>query len=225
MKKKIVGCIHQPTFIPWLGLIEKIYRSDIFIVFDTSTVRKNSVINRNKIKTPQGAIWLTVPIHATLKTPVNKMKIDNSQNWQQKHLKSLFFNYKKAKNFAKIYPKIEKIYLSKWENLSDFNLALIKFILRELKIKRKIVRVSSLKVKGAKNEILIDMLKKTKVGIYYSGKGSRGYLDEKLFKKNGIEVIWQEFKSPPYDQLWGKFMPNLSAIDFLMCEGRKDIFR
>jgi len=224
MKEK-TATIHQPTFMPWLGLIEKIYRSDVFIVFDTSTVRKNSVINRNKIKTPKGTMWLTVPIHTTLKTPVIEMKIDNSQNWKEKHLKSLFFNYKKAKNFNKIYPKIEKIYKKNWENLADFNLEIIKLILREMGIKRKIVLTSDLRAKGIKNDILIDMLKKTNANVYYSGQGSKGYLDESLFKKNGIKVIWQKFKCPYYDQLWGKFVPNLSTIDFLLCDSRKEIFR
>ena len=224
MKEK-TATIHQPTFMPWLGLIEKIYRSDVFIVFDTSTVRKNSVINRNKIKTPQGAMWLTVPIHTSLKTPVIKMKIDNSQNWQEKHLRSLFFNYKKAKNFSKIFPKIEKIYEKGWTNLSEFNTEIIRLILKEMNIKREIVLASKLKPKGAKNEILIDMLKKVKATVYYSGQASRGYLDEPLFDKNGIKVIWQRFKCPYYDQLWGKFVPNLSTIDFLICDSRKEIFR
>lgn len=220
---KRIATIHQPTFMPWLGFVEKIYKSDVFIVFDTSTVRKNSVINRNKIKTSGGEIWLTVPIHSGLKTPVMDMKIDNLQNWKEKHLKSLFFNYKKARNFNKIYPILEKIYKKNWENLVDFNLEIIKLILKEMGIKREIFLVSELNVRGEKNDILIDMLEKTKANAYYAGQGSRGYLDEKKFEAAGIEVIWQNFKHPSYKQLWGEFTPNLSVIDYLMCDGGKDI--
>jgi len=222
MKKKIVS-IHQPNFIPWLGFFDKMAKSDILVIYDNSTVKKNSIVNRNKIKTPQGATWLTVPIHASLTMPVNQWTIDNSSSWNEDHLKTLFFNYKRAKFFDKIYPEIEKIYSRKHKFLIDLNLELIKFIAKMLNIKTKIEISSGLKAEGEKNEILIDMVKKAKGNIYLSGDGSRDYIDEKLFEKADIELRWQNYKPPQYSQLWGEFIPHLSALDFLFCDLERKI--
>ena len=56
--------IHQPAYNPWLGYINKISLSDLFIFLDTVQFEKNSFINRNKIKTPQGTMWLTIPVQS-----------------------------------------------------------------------------------------------------------------------------------------------------------------
>ena len=58
----MIVAIHQPNYIPWLGFFYKIAKSDIFIFLDDVQYTKNSFINRNKIKTSQGSIWLTLPV-------------------------------------------------------------------------------------------------------------------------------------------------------------------
>lgn len=221
MKNKIVT-IHQPYFIHWLGFFDKVSKSDVYVVFGNVDCdwRSQSVLNRNKIKTPQGEKWLTVPIHAGLKTKIKDVKIDNSQDWRKDHLKTLFFNYKKAQNFSLIYPLIEKIYTKKYSNLIDLNMETIRLFMKLLKIKTQIVSDESLKAHGQKNELLIDLIKNVDGNIYLSGIGAKNYLDLAKFKKAGIEVIWQDFKHPEYNQLWGDFIPNLSALDYLFCEGK-----
>jgi hypothetical protein len=106
--------IHQPAYLPWLGYFDKINRSDIFIYLDTVQLEKNSYsyTYRNKIKTPQGSTWLTVPLKTKGHTAksIGDIRIDNSRNWKKKHLKNIFFNYKKAKFFDEVYPKIALLF-------------------------------------------------------------------------------------------------------------------
>jgi len=215
---KIVA-IHQPNFLPWLGYFDKMAGSDIFIILDDvifGSKGKNKVINRNQIKTPNGPSWLRVPIHESFLKNINAVTIDNSQNWQEDHLKTFYFNYKKTKNFEKIYPLLEKIYKKKYSKIIDFNMAIISLFIKVFQIKTKIVFSSELKVKGHKNDLLINLIKKVGGTHYLAGLGgSQRYLDEKLFHQNGLNIIWQEFQSPIYPQLWGEFITNLSAIDFL----------
>src|ERR1035437_4150954 len=98
---------HQPAYLPWLGYFDKIIKSDIFVYLDTVQFEKNSFTNRNKVKTPQGAAWLTVPvkIKGHIGKTMMEIEIDNSQDWRKKHLNTIFMNYKKAARFEECYAR------------------------------------------------------------------------------------------------------------------------
>ena len=88
---------HQPVYLPWFGLFHKIALADEFVFFDQVQYLPKDWMNRNKIKTQIGSIWLTVPVlrkgYRELKT--SGIKINNSIDWQKKHLRSISINYKK----------------------------------------------------------------------------------------------------------------------------------
>lgn len=212
--------IHQPYFMPYLGFFDKMARSDVFVILDDVQFEKNSFLNRNKIKTPNGPIWLTVPTKGHLNQKINQVEIDDSKNWHESHLKSIYFNYKKSKNFDKIFPKIEKIYSSKEKNLARFNLLTLKMLAKELGLKPKFYFSSEMHLRKRGSDLLLAIVKKRKGAIYLSGKMGEEYLDQDLFNKEEIKVLFQNFKSPKYPQLWGEFTPNLSALDYLFCDGR-----
>ena len=103
---------HQPTYLPWLGLFNKIYYSDCFVLLDTVQYLPQEWMNRNKIKTANGERYLTVPVHTKgyLKKMNKEIKIDNSHDWQRKHLKSIFVSYKNTKYFNNYFPFFEDVY-------------------------------------------------------------------------------------------------------------------
>ena len=144
--------IHQPAYLPWLGYFDKINRSDVFIYLDSVQLEKNSYTCRNKIKTPQGSTWLTIPLitkgHTT--NSIEDIRIDNSQNWKKKHLKNIFFNYKKAKYFDELYPKIELLFEEDFDLFSDLAYKHLVFWLNEFKIQTKIVKSSMLDIETKK---------------------------------------------------------------------------
>lgn len=216
MKKTIA--IHQPNYLPWLGFYDKIAKADSWVVFDDVMIgnRSQSPVNRNLVKTPQGKAWLTVPVYVNFDDLINTISVDYEQDWPKDHLKTIFFNYKKAPNFDKIYPLLEKEYSKKIGNLAELNLAFIDIFLKFFGIKKERVRSSELKVPGKRNELLINICKKVGADVYLAGQGSKDYMDLAMFKKAGIEVVWQEFIHPAYPQLWGEFIPKLSALDYVL---------
>ena len=223
MNDKIVG-IHQPNFLPWIGYFYKIAKSDVFVLLDNVQYAKNSFINRNKIKTSQGAAWLTVPVSFKFGQLINKVKINNETNWREKHLKTLEMNYKKAKFFEVVFNKIEQIYYSRdWGNLRNFNIELIKFAILYLRLNRKLVKASDLGVQGKGTELLIQITKKVNGDTYLSGFGGAKYQDEQLFVQEGIELKYYNFHHPKYDQCWKDFIPNLSIIDLFFNVGPESI--
>ena len=108
MKKKTVA-IMQPSYLPWVGFFELIYRADVFVVYDTVQFDKNGWRNRNRIKTANGSLWLTVPVKASGRPKLCEAVIDNSKKWRKQHLRSIELNYGKCQYFNDYFPQLEKI--------------------------------------------------------------------------------------------------------------------
>jgi hypothetical protein len=210
--------IHQPAYLPWLGYFDKISRSDVFVYLDTVQLEKNSYSYRNKIKTPQGSTWLTIPLKMKGHTSgtIENILIDNSQQWKKKHLKNIFFNYKKSPFFDDLYPKIELLYKENFDFFSDLAYQHLLFWLDELNIKTKIIKSSNLDIDSKKSELVLDLCQNFKTDKYISGILGKDYLDEITFKEKNIEIEYRNYQHPVYQQLNGDFLTHMGVIDFWM---------
>tara|TARA_R110002050_G_scaffold159393_3_gene288828 strand:+ start:3569 stop:4246 length:678 start_codon:yes stop_codon:yes gene_type:complete len=218
----MIVSIHQPNYIPWIGFFNKILLSDVYVVFDdVQFPRGKDYANRNQIKTNNGKIWLTIPVigKSDLK-PWNQIKI-NKNGWVDKHLANIESFYIKSPYFNKYYPEIKNIYLKDHNLLMDLTLELIKYFLKSLNKEVNIVLSSDIKTNLKGLDKILYILKYLKTTKYISGdgEGSRRYIDENLFKKNNMELIWQNYKHPVYKQQFGEFMPYMSILDLLFNEG------
>ncbi len=211
--------ILQPSFIPWIGYFAIIEKSDFVVFLDHVQFDKRSRQQRNTIKTNTGPLYLTVPVSSKNKfhQKINEVEIDNNEKYVEKHLKSIQYNYSKTKYFEKYFPEIRKIYKKEEKNLLNLNMNFILMIAKEiLSNKIKFEFSSNLKLVSKKNDLIIDICKFYKAKKYLSTIGSKGYLIEKQFKKENIELVYSNFEHPSYEQINGKFLPNLSAIDLLL---------
>jgi|TARA_Y100000310_G_scaffold114203_1_gene112701 hypothetical protein len=208
---------HQPVYLPWLGLFHKIALADNFVWFDDVQYQKKDWNNRNKIKTKNGPIWLTVPVLSKkhFEKKVGRIKINNDLPWAKKHLKSIQFSYSKSKYFDYYYEFFKNVYNKKWIFLSDLNLHILKFFLKELKIEVPIVKLSDLKISGQKSDLVLNMCKQLKAKIYIFGGEGKNYADQEKFRGSGVEPIFQEYNHPEYQQMHGDFISHLSIIDLL----------
>src|SRR3546814_16966306 len=55
--------IMQPTYLPWIGYFGMIDRADIFVFLDSVQFARRSWQPRNRTKTANGPLMLTVPVH------------------------------------------------------------------------------------------------------------------------------------------------------------------
>lgn len=209
--------IHQPNFLPYRGYFDQIRKSDIFVFLDNVTYTKNDFINRNKIKTPNGWCWLTVPVvnKNILKTPICEVKIDNSTNWRKKHWNGIKFNYGRAPHFEEYSGFFEETYRSPWTALTDLNKFLIKAVCVFLGINGTFINASELDTKDSGTDLLVSVCEALDADTYFSGRGGLDYLDCQKFEQQGIKVVFQDFQASTYPQLFGEFVPNLSMIDYL----------
>ena len=211
--------IHQPVYLPWLGFFKKILESEIFVILDDVQYEKNGWHNRNKIKTKDGDMWLTVPVHAKNNIKLNQILIDNNSIWFKKHSKSIFINYKKANFFQQFWNDFELIYEKKCDRLIDLNLEIINLFLKKLDIKTRIVFSSELNILKSGSNRILEICKQLNADTYLSGNLGSNYLQIQDFKDNKIDVLFQNFQHPTYSQLFDSFIPNLSTIDLLFNAG------
>lgn len=208
---------HQPAYLPWLGFFHKIILSDIYVILDEVQFEKSSFINRNKIKTPEGSQWLTVPVSmAGYRTKsILEMEINNSENWSLNHWNGLYRNYKKTPYFHLYSDFFEATYKKKWTNLTDLLIYTMEFFLKELHIETKVIKQSQLHTKEKKQDLIIEICKKLNADKFVFGALGRNYAQEQTFKNNGIQIYFQDYQHPAYNQQWGEFMPYMSIVDLL----------
>src|SRR2546430_8841131 len=196
---------HQPAYLPWLGYFDKIARADLFVYLDTVQFEKNSFINRNRIKTPQGEQWLTVPVRVKghISSTLRDMQTDSTQPWRAKHFKSIEMNYSRATHFRRLLPRLETLLAVDGLCLADLCFLQLRIWLEELGITTPLVRSSELAISSTKSNLILDGCRNFSATRYLSGALGKGYLVEKDFGDAGIAIEYQEFKHPTYPQLWG----------------------
>lgn len=208
---------HQPVYLPWLGLFHKIALADKFVFFNEVQYLPKDWMNRNKIKTASGAIWLTVPVlrKGYRESKTSELQINNTVNWQEKHLKTISINYRKAPFFENYIKFFEATYAKEWIYLSDLNEYMLKWFLKEFGINVEFLRASDYNFEGTKSSLVLDMCKKLNASTYIFGTLGRDYVQMDEFKKAGINVIFQDYIHPTYRQMYGDFVSHLSIIDLL----------
>ncbi len=220
----IVG-IHQPNYLPWIGYFHKIARSDRFILLDDVQYTKNGFTNRNRIKTPAGPAWLTVPMHTKGRWPLRicDLAVDRAAPWVSKHRNSLQANYGRAPYFCEVMERVIDPVLApggpQWDSLAALNRAFIQRICDCLDIRTPLAASSQYASGSASTERLIELVRAVGGTVYLSGRGGQRYQDASQFRTAGIELVYTDFQHPSYEQLWGQFEPNLSALDLLFCRG------
>ena len=215
--KKIA--ISQSNYIPWKGYFDLINRVDEFILYDDAQYTRRDWRNRNKLKTPQGLKWLTIPVDVKGKyfQKINETKISD-KGWGVKHWQQIKQNYAKAKNFKKYKDIFEELYLScKEEYLSEINHKFIIAINQILGIKTKIRFSSEFKIYGDQTEKLINICKQCNATIYISGPAAKSYFDKQLANKEKIQVKWMNYENyKEYEQLHPPFEHGVTILDLIL---------
>ena len=221
--KKIA--IVQSNYIPWRGYFDLINAVDEFVLLDDVQYTRRDWRNRNQIKTPQGPLWLSVPVEAkgNYLQQIKDVRIDG-KSWATAHWRTIESNYSRAASFEEVRDWLKPIYLDReHELLSDLNRSMIESVNKCLGINTRIWDSGKFSLKGDKSERLLAICLESGATQYLSGPSARGYLDTALFLRHGVEVQWMKYPSyKPYQQLWGGFIGNLSILDFLFNSSSSD---
>ncbi len=216
----MIAALHQPQYLPWLPYCAKANACDVFVYLDTVQYQKNGVQNRNQIKTPQGPIWLTVPVSASLDQAISEVRIADAR-WPRKHLQSIGQNYARAPFLPLFNDGLRPLLERPVDLLCELNIAVTEWLFEQLGVKARRVRASSLAATGAKDDLVIAVCKAVGATTYLSGHGAKVYQDESKFQAHGLALRYYDYRNPVYAQIHpaAGFTPDLSALDLVLNAG------
>ncbi|OHA70648.1 MAG: hypothetical protein A3D64_01350 [Candidatus Wildermuthbacteria bacterium RIFCSPHIGHO2_02_FULL_49_9] len=216
---------HQPLYLPWLGLFHKAALADGFCLVDSVQYLPKEFMNRNRIKTPQGPMWLTVPVQRKgyRDKETREIEINNVLDWRRKHWKALQINYGKAPYFSRYADFFEDVYKRDWQYIAQLNEHILRWLFQELGIKGGFWKTSELGVEGKKSDFVLDMCKKLGAELYIFGALGKDYAKKEDFAKAGIKLYFQDYQHPVYQQLHGEFLSHMSIVDLLFNHGPRSL--
>lgn len=215
--------IFQPTYLSWVGFYKVIDWADKYIFLDDVQYENHSWQSRNRIKSANGELFLSIPIIRNFPQNINQVKINYSRDWIKDHLKSMQMNYSRANFFQEFFPLLESFYQAKPAGLLELNVDIIKGICKFLDIKADFYFSSDLDIGDLqKNRKVTAILKKMGADQYVYGAGAWEYMKQEIELYNNIRLIPLKFDHPVYNQLYGEFLPYLSIIDMIFNCGKDE---
>jgi hypothetical protein len=211
--------IVQSCYIPWKGYFDLVQSVDEFILYDDRQFTRRDWRNRNRIKTPAGIRWLTIPVEVKGRY---HQRIDETMiadpSWADRHWKTLVHSYSAAPHFEKYAPVIEQLYrdAAPETRLSGVNRTLLEGICRLLGIETVLSWSTDYEVDGDRTERLLALCQAAGADRYLSGPRARDYLDEDLFARAGIELVYADYSGyPEYEQLYPPFEHGVTILDLV----------
>jgi hypothetical protein len=213
--------ILQSNYIPWKGYFDLIARVDEFILYDDMQFTKNDWRNRNKIKTPKGVEWISVPVGQDIRRRIRDVELPNNL-WQEKHWRALESNYRRAPHFEEVAALFEPLYRRcQYTHLSALNRSFIEAVCAYLGITTKITNSWDYNLIEGKTERIADLCAQAGGSEYVSGPAAKDYIEDRIFTERGIKLIWFDYAGyPEYPQPWGDFVHGVTILDLLFNCGK-----
>ncbi|RJR40125.1 MAG: hypothetical protein C4576_20265 [Desulfobacteraceae bacterium] len=215
--------ILQSNYIPWKGYFDLIAAVDEFIIYDDVQYTSRDWRNRNRIKTPNGLQWLSVPVRVKGKQHQSIREAEISgKDWSRTHWNTLYRNYRRASHFHESAQELEYLYQSQYTHLSQLNRTFIEWICSRLFIETRISNSWDYDLTIGRTERLLSLCMQAAATEYISGPAAHDYIDERQFRSHDIKLTWFNYDSyPEYPQLWGDFAHEVTILDLLLNCGKE----
>jgi hypothetical protein len=215
--------IVQSSYIPWKGFFDLVNRADELVLLDDVQFTRRDWRNRNRIKTPQGLVWLTIPVEVKGRYHQTVRETQVAEPcWSKRHLASLRHSYARAPFFHSYELALEALYadIGAEASLSVINRTAIETICALLEIGTTISSSAEFALVDGRTERLVSICRQAEADRYLSGPTARAYLDEARFRREGIDVTYMDYDGyPEYRQLYPPFEHAVSIVDLLVHVG------
>jgi hypothetical protein len=214
--------ILQSNYIPWKGYFDLVNLADEFVLYDDMQYTRRDWRNRNRIKTPQGLKWLTIPVEVKGKyhQKISETRISGT-SWSTKHWQTLTQFYSKAPHY-KVYANTFEDFYSNINDdlLSEVNFKLLEIVSDMLGISTRIRWSSDFELPDGRTERLMAICQQVGATTYLSGPAAKEYLDMRIAEEANVKVEWMCYANyPKYSQLYPPFEHGVTILDLLFNEG------
>ncbi len=185
---------------------------DIFVIADTVQYSRQSRQNRARLRTPNGAQWISIPlVGGQSGLDIRSIRVAESANrWQTKHRRALKFNYGSAPYYDHYAPLVLPILESRATDLVAYTVPSVRTIVRLLKLETPVILASDLHKQPATLAGILDELDGELVSLPDSGASD---------SRHGVARWLLRFHATPYRQNFDGFVEGLSMLDALMNVG------
>jgi len=214
---------NQPAFVPWGGFFARLMSSDKMVLLDeTILARGFTYVNRNRIKGPEGEVWITVPLKRKGRgqQKIKDLEIHEKERWAKKFLLTLKHYYGKSIYFEPVFADIRAAMEGPGENFLPLALALLDILKRGFGIETEMILQSHVGIAGQGTALLVSIAKELGAEEVILPYFSEKAVDCSRFRDENIRVKLLRYLPPQYPQFWGDFLMNLSALDLIFCCGR-----
>lgn len=190
----------EPHYLGSIEYFVLITRFENIVLEVASHFTKQSYKNRAEILSANGKLSLTIPVKYGNRTPIREVKIDHSHSWFREHWGAFYSAYGKAPFFEFFADEYRSLWEKKHDFLLDLNVEMMSLCLHLLQYDRSF-------------QVTKNYQKDTNHRFYDAR--------ERIHPKKPFEErkIYLPF---PYTQIFGSnFVPNLSIVDLIMCEGNR----
>jgi len=225
----------QPGYLPWLGYFDQMLQVDAFLVADEMPFSSSGWAHRNRVKGPDGAVWLTLPARPESGQAIHRVPLAPEVPWRRKHLATLHHLYARSPQAGPRLDALEAALPEQAERLVDAALPSLRFLAERLGVATPILVSSELGLEARYRERFPDepgashriaaYLEALGASELLEGETGRAYLDVPLLGSFGLRVQFHDYVHPRYPQLHGRFVSHLSAIDLLLCRGEQEARR
>jgi hypothetical protein len=211
---------HQAQYMPYPGLLAKVDAADIFIVQDDLQFTKQEWQNRNRIRTHQGWMWLTVPVHAKSKSKICEV-MPAEKRWVYRHRRTVDTWYGRSKYLDRLNHFWGVARSLRDSSLAELNYRTTLELLLSFNIRTEIVLQSEIGLTEEEcrtpDHRLIALCKRLGCSTYLSGVGAQVYMNLETWRESGIALKFQAWHQKEYKQMFPGWVANMSSIDLLLC--------
>jgi hypothetical protein len=215
---------NQPAFIPWGGFFARLIASDRMVLLDeTALARGFTYVNRNRVKGPEGEVWVTVSLRRKGRgaQQIKELEIYEKEKWANKFIRTLKHYYGKSIYFEPVLVPLGATMQDADPHFLSLVLSLLNIIKASFDLDNEMLLQSDLEETGKGTSLLVAIAKKLRADEvilpYFSAKA----VEAEKFQKENMRVRFLRYEPPQYPQFWGRFIPNLSALDLLLCCGKE----
>jgi hypothetical protein len=211
----------QPGYLPDFSFFAMLAAADVVLLADDLQYSTRSNLNRTRIKTANGAHWLSVPVlsRRRLGQTIVAVEIDNHREWRTRHWRTLVVNYGPAPYWDRYERALQELYARSWTHLLALNQALIAMMAEELGVAAPAGLTSQVPTRPGRSDKVVYLLRAWGCDIYLVLRREQHLVDGDTLAQQGLSLRPVDVVEPVYHQLFGTFVPGLSVLDLLMNEG------